>query len=459
VRPQPIIRFLDRGVRRVRTSRIVIAGRERFVAVGIALVACAACAVAFALLPHGRMFDPLAFVLAGLALTAGLLSVKDRGTLILSATFVCSMLAVAFLGPAPALAIVVFAEAMVWAVERYRLGALAINVAVVGVPSLLAGIVFDRGSTGVAFAVELTAVTLGALALNYVLVNALTALRDVIPLRDAMRPPHELLPTIALNVALTVALAEVQAQVGLAASIFAALVVVAFSYMARLVVSARERAREYAALSWGVLSGLLRTLDERDPRAARHGAAVAAFSRDIAAQLGLAEREQELAHTAGLLHDIGRFALSDRVMERGHELTDPDWRTIRRHSEIGAGLLRDLGLYGPVAEIVRAHHERVDGRGYPDGLGGDEIPLLARIVAVAEVYDTLTADDTYRTPMTSFEALTELRRVAARQLDPVCVEALAQLLSGRGLEYRHADAADYDRELDIERRMNEAGGV
>jgi putative nucleotidyltransferase with HDIG domain len=226
--------------------------------------------------------------------------------------------------------------------------------------------------------------------------------------------------------------------------------------MARLVVLARERTREYANLSWGVLSGLIRTLDERDSRAARHCAAVARFSRDIAKQCRMSKRDQELAHTAGLLHDIGKFVLSDRVMERGGELADPDWRGVRRHPDIGAELLRDIGVYGPVAEIVRAHHERIDGRGYPRGLKGDEIPPIARIVAVAEVYDTLTAPDTYRTPMTSFEALTELRRVAGMQLDATYVEALAAVLAGRGTDYRHADEADFDRELDIERRMNEA---
>ena len=131
----------------------------------------------------------------------------------------------------------------------------------------------------------------------------------------------------------------------------------------------------------------------------------------------MSKRDQELAHTAGLLHDIGKFALSDRVMERGGALDEPTGAAIRRHPEIGADLLRDIGVYGPVAEIVRAHHERIDGRGYPRGLAGDEIPAIARIVAVAEVYDTLTAPDTYRTPMTSFEALNELRRVAGTQLD------------------------------------------
>jgi putative nucleotidyltransferase with HDIG domain len=226
--------------------------------------------------------------------------------------------------------------------------------------------------------------------------------------------------------------------------------------MMRLVVVARERTREYANLSWGVLSSLIRTLDERDKRAARHCAAVAKFSRDIAAAAGMSRREQELAHTAGLLHDIGRFALSDRVMEREGRLNEEDWTSIRRHPAIGADLLKDVGVYGPVAEIVLCHHERIDGRGYPRGLKGDDIPPIARIVAVAEVYDTLTAPDTYRTQMNSFEALTELRRVAGTQLDERFVEVLAELLAGQGTEYRHADDADYDAELDIERRMNEA---
>jgi len=107
--------------------------------------------------------------------------------------------------------------------------------------------------------------------------------------------------------------------------------VVAFSYMARLVVQARDRARAYAALSWGVLSALAAHARRARPArgaSQRGGRAVLEGHR---AQRGLSDRDQELAHTAGLLHDIGRFALSDRVMERGMTLTDPDWKTIRRH--------------------------------------------------------------------------------------------------------------------------------
>jgi putative nucleotidyltransferase with HDIG domain len=294
------------------------------------------------------------------------------------------------------------------------------------------------------------------MVLNIGLVPPLFALLDGGSVIGSLKTMRDLVPAITINIAVVAFVAAIYAQFGLAALGFVLLNVIAFSYMARLVFVARERTREYANLSWGVLSGLIRTLDERDSRAARHCAAVAAFSRDIAKQCGMPKRDQELAHTAGLLHDIGKFALSDRVMERGGQLAEPDWRGIRRHPDIGAELLRDIGVYGPVAEIVRAHHERPDGRGYPRRLRGDEIPAIARIVAVAEVYDTLTAPDTYRTPMNSFEALNELRRVAGSQLDAVYVEALAALLAGRGTEYRHADEADFDRELDIERRMNEA---
>ena len=98
--------------------------------------------------------------------------------------------------------------------------------------------------------------------------------------------------------------------------------------MAHLLEQSRRRAEQYVSLSWGVLAGLMRSLDVRDGRAARHAAAVAAFARDMAKQLGMSPAEQELAHTAGLLHDIGHFALSDRVHERGRTLTEEDWEAI-----------------------------------------------------------------------------------------------------------------------------------
>jgi putative nucleotidyltransferase with HDIG domain len=411
----------------------------------------------FALLPHEHLGDGLTVLLALCAVIGSRTAAQWQGTLDVSASFVCLMLAAAYLGPAEAFAIVVFSECGAWLTQRYRPAALLINVAAIGLPALIAGTVLDAlvsdATTSVQFLVILAAVSVGNLTLNFVLACSLLSLLDGLRLRDVLRPPAQLMPALGLTVALTLAVSEIYARLGMAASALVLLLIVAFTYMARLVVTARERTAQYASLSWGVLSGLIRTLDRRDGRAARHAAAVAAFARDIAAEAGMTRRDQELAHTAGLLHDIGKFALADRVLERDGALRDADWDAIRRHPELGADLLRDLGVYGPVAEIVRAHHERIDGRGYPDGLAGDAIPAIARIVAVAEAYDTLTAEDTYRTKMTSFEALTELRRVADRQLDAGYVEALARLLAGRGLDYRHADGADFDRELAMEERI------
>jgi putative nucleotidyltransferase with HDIG domain len=414
----------------------------------------------FALSDLGDLATDLAAILGACAIGAELLAARYTARLTMSAAFIAGMLALGFLGPAPAFAIPALSYSIAWVVERYRWRALLINIAGSSTPTLAVAYVFDaldppRGG-GVELVALLIAATAATIALNFLIVAPLMAILDGDPISRNLRAVGGLLPSVALNCALVGVIAEIYAEAGLTALTFVALNVLVLTYMLRLVVVARERTRQYANLSWGVLSGLIRTLDERDARAARHCAAVAAFARDLAEQVGMSKRDQELAHTAGLLHDIGKFALSDRVMERGGTLSDADWRGIRRHPDIGAELLRDIGVYGPVAEIIRAHHERMDGRGYPNGLRGDDIPPIARIVAVAEVYDTLTAPDTYRTPMNSFEALNELRRVAGRQLDLRYVEALATLLAGRGIDYRHADEADFDRELDIERRMNEA---
>lgn len=219
----------------------------------------------------------------------------------------------------------------------------------------------------------------------------------------------------------------------------------------RLLRLSRRRAEQYVALSWGVLAGLLRSLEGRDEQAARHAAAVARLARDIAERAGMSPKDQELAHTAGLLHDIGMVSLPGAPLGRGGTLTDEEWRLVLRHPELGADLLKDLTLYGPVAEIVLAHHERLDGRGYPNGLTGDEIPAIARIIAVGEVYDRLTASDTYRTPVSPLEALNELRRVSGAQLDGRYVELLADLLPRDELDRHPAAAADFDVEVDTAR--------
>ena len=168
------------------------------------------------------------------------------------------------------------------------------------------------------------------------------------------------------------------------------------------------RSRELASLQVGLLDTVLQTLSLRDKMTARHSAAVARYAREIARELGLPEREQDIVHTAALLHDIGKFIFPDSILFADTKLTKAELEIVRLHPEQGARLVARIEGYGPVAEIILAHHERIDGDGYPNGLAGEQIPLAARIISVADTYDVMTSRDSYRTPVSSREAIEEL---------------------------------------------------
>jgi putative nucleotidyltransferase with HDIG domain len=404
----------------------------------------------------------LSVILGCAALAAGVLVAGERGGLGISASFIVTMLAAAFLGPASAAATAIISELSATAMLRTRWQLVVFNNLPAAVlPAVVAAEIVRGLSTRPAdtasFYIAVGLAGAASVLLSFVMFSVLRRFVSSSAQQFGLSTLVEFLASAGLSILVAIAGVGITLKIGTAGIAFALAGVFAFSYMAHLLQQSRGRAQQYVSLSWGVLAGLMRSLDTRDERAARHAAAVARFSRDIAQAVGMNEADCELAHTAGLLHDIGTFALSDRVAERGRTLTDEDWLAIQRHPELGADMLRDLGMYGPVAEIVLAHHERIDGRGYPNGLTADEIPEIAKIISVAEVYDTLTAKDTYRTRMSSFEALTELRRVAGSQVEERYVEILANLLRGEGVDYRHADLADFDVELDMERRINRAG--
>jgi len=203
----------------------------------------------------------------------------------------------------------------------------------------------------------------------------------------------------------------------------------------------------------GMVGLLLETLALRDPSAARHAAAVAHYSRQLARAAGLSEHEQAVAHTAGLLHDIGKEALPDHILLGRSDLHAAERRLVERHPADGARLLLRVEGLGEVAHAVLAHHERIDGHGYPDGLAGEDIPITARILAIAEVYDVLTAPDSYRVPLTAVEAEEELRAVAGSQLDGRLVWLfVTQVLRGTVVDTL-GRTADLETELQVQRRM------
>jgi diguanylate cyclase (GGDEF)-like protein len=173
---------------------------------------------------------------------------------------------------------------------------------------------------------------------------------------------------------------------------------------------------------------LAETLDLRDAGTAEHSRTVGQFARDTAAALGLAPARVDRLQAAGVLHDLGKLGIADAILHKPGALTDAEWREVTRHPEIGARILEHAGLRD-IAAWVLAHHERLDGRGYPSGLAADAIPLEARILAVADAYEAMIADRPYRRGMPVEEARAELERCAGTQFDPTVVEAFLGTLA------------------------------
>jgi putative nucleotidyltransferase with HDIG domain len=216
-----------------------------------------------------------------------------------------------------------------------------------------------------------------------------------------------------------------------------------------------ERGRQLASLQVGVLTAMLKTLALRDHMTARHSAAVARYARALAREAGCSVEQQDLVHTAGLLHDIGKFIFPDRILLADSRLSDEDWEIVKCHPYQGAKIVRNVEGYGPVADIILGHHERVDGKGYPRGLHEEQIPLLSRMISIADTYDVMTARDSYRKPVSRAEAIIELQRVAGAQLDAHLVALFVEMVERGDLIFRHGDDADFDAELDFERRVIE----
>jgi putative nucleotidyltransferase with HDIG domain len=207
--------------------------------------------------------------------------------------------------------------------------------------------------------------------------------------------------------------------------------------------AANERLRR-ASLSFA--TALVATLDARDQYTAGHSAAVAIYARDIAERMGLSEDEQELVHLCGLVHDIGKIGLRAGLLEKPGPLTLDERRQMEQHSEIGERILRHVEDYSEIADVVRAHHERIDGMGYPDGVPGDRIPLLARIIGVADAYDAMTSDRPYRDALPSRVARMRLAQAVGTQFDTAVVAAFEAILATADDNYRSGRGSSFMRE-------------
>ena len=193
---------------------------------------------------------------------------------------------------------------------------------------------------------------------------------------------------------------------------------------------------ERANLSFA--AALVATLDARDRYTAGHSAAVAEYSRDIASRMGLSVEDQQKVYLCGLVHDIGKIGLPAGLLEKSGPLTLEERRLMQQHSVIGERILVNVDDYSEIARVVRHHHERVDGNGYPDALAKDDIPLLSRIIAVADAYNAMTSDRPYREAMPSRVARLRLAQAVESQFDTSVVAAFEALLAAAPESYRLA---------------------
>jgi putative nucleotidyltransferase with HDIG domain len=187
----------------------------------------------------------------------------------------------------------------------------------------------------------------------------------------------------------------------------------------------------YQQLQRGIyqsLLGLANALEAKDVYTRGHSERVGATSRRLAIVLGLSPAEAEIVARAGLLHDIGKIGIPEAVLRKTGPLDPDEWVLMQRHPIIGAQIVAPFEFFTAGAVIIRHHHERVDGSGYPDGLTGNAIPMGARIVAVADVFDALTSDRPYRPAMSADDALAHLMAQAGRGLDEEIVGAFIGLV-------------------------------
>jgi putative nucleotidyltransferase with HDIG domain len=445
-----------------RPTRLAIA-----VMLGIFALAVAA-AVWFA--PESNWDMPLFWILLVFSVFSYVTAVTTESNVKVSGAFLALVLAMVFLGGTAAALIGVATNLIGWLFRwRDEPHYLLNNLVAYAIFPLVAGVAFHEviDATGLTpsdpiFYLLVFALFQFALALNFLLIAAYHVYVGRATFTDQLRVLPAVMPSEFASAMLAVAVAFIYHIIGIAAIALFGVVLITFQYLLGQLLLSQQRAdelerrsKQLASFQVGMLSAMLRTLDLRDQMTARHSAAVARYSRAIAHRAGYSRQEEELVHIAALLHDIGKFILPDRILKANVPLTDEDWMLIKRHPQQGARVVSSLDGYGPVAEIILAHHERIDGNGYPRGLVGDDIPELARIISVADTYDVMTARDSYRTPMSSYDAIVELRRVAGKQLDSRFVEVFIELLEGKDVSFQHSEAADFEKELALESRIEE----
>ena len=199
----------------------------------------------------------------------------------------------------------------------------------------------------------------------------------------------------------------------------------AFNHMAANLTESRKKLLEYF---YGIMQSLVRILEARDPYTKGHSDRVSEYSELIARKMGLPQEKIDVLKEAALLHDIGKLGVQEVILNKIVKLTDDERKIIMKHPLIGENILRPIALHKEVLDVVREHHERYDGKGYPDRLSGESINILSAIVSVADSYDAMTSHRAYEKDFSVEEAMGQLRENSGTQFNPKVVEAFIQVM-------------------------------
>jgi putative nucleotidyltransferase with HDIG domain len=449
-----------------RRPPVLGGARRRALVIGQGLLLAVVVAVAV-LVSDQEQWQPVELVgLLGVLVVGSDFMTLEAKRFRISGSFLGLVLAMALLGPAPAVAMGIASQLADALRSRTRGILLLNNITTYATFPLLGGLALDwiqwSGATpGGGYAVAVFGVFIATNALNFAMIAGHAVLLRGGSLGNLFRTVYlPVLPWELATASLTAMAVYGFERYGASVIGLFALALGVCQLLLRSLLKGHEHGEEVLrrmdqldVRHEGMVGLLLETLALRDPSAARHAAAVAHYARQLARAAGLSEHEQAVAHTAGLLHDIGKEALPDHILLGRSELHAAERRLVERHPADGARLLLRVEGLGEVAHAVLAHHERIDGHGYPDALAGEDIPITARILAIAEVYDVLTAPDSYKIPLTAAEAEDELRRVAGSQLDGRLVWLfVTQVLRGTVVDHP-GRMADLETELQVQRRM------
>ena len=177
------------------------------------------------------------------------------------------------------------------------------------------------------------------------------------------------------------------------------------------------------------IEALVSALEARDPYTEAHAGRISEMAIALSVAMKVPIEHRRAIRLGSILHDVGKIGVSDSILLKPGALTDEEWAVMRTHPVIGESMLSGIDFLGPALPIVRSHHERWDGKGYPDGLAGEDIPVGARIVAVCDAYDAMTSDRPYRSAMSVEDACAELERNSGAQFDPRCVDVLVDIVT------------------------------